>query len=97
MIVYFTCGNGLSKRAYGGFYGTRNYFMQGESQKDYSVFILDFICCWHCVSIASASMCERTFSGTHAFITVLISGILFPVVGSWVWGGGWLQQLGFID
>lgn len=96
-IIFFSVGFGLSQKSYGGLNGTSNYFLIGFEDKDYSKFLLDFTCCWHCVSIASASLCERAFLGTHVFLTVLISGILFPIVSAWVWGGGWLQELGFID
>ena len=83
--------------AFGGFYGTKPYLMQAESQTEYSKVLLNYVCCWHCISIASACLTERTFSGTHTFITVVLSGILFPVTVSWVWGQGWLQMIGFID
>ena len=96
-LLYYSVGHSLSLDAYGGFYGTKPYLMQGESQLEFSRSLLSFICCWHCVSIASASLSERTFSGTHTFVTVFVSGILFPVAASWVWGQGWLQKMGFID
>lgn len=96
-LVYFSIGFGLSQEAFGGLYGTKNYLLIGEDSRGYSEFLLDFICCWQCVSIASAALCERAFIGTHVFLTVLVSGILFPVACSWIWGGGWLSELGFLD
>lgn len=71
--------------------------MKGDAQNYYHLFLLDFISCWQCVSIASATICERTFIGTHTFVTILISGIIYPIAASWVWGGGWLSTMGFID
>ena len=96
-LIYFSIGHGLSKRAFGGFYGTRSYFMLDVAEQEFSRFFLDLVSCWFCVSVASATLCERTFSGTHAFIALFISGILYPIASSWVWGGGWLNEMGFID
>ena len=42
-------------------------------------------------------MAERTFIGTHNFIAIIMSCLIYPIVASWVWGGGWLQMMGFID
>jgi len=61
------------------------------------MFVLEFLSAWHTVSLASACMAERTFIGTHNFIAILITCWIYPTVSSWVWGGGWLQHMGFID
>jgi len=56
-----------------------------------------FISCWHCVSIASCALAERTRVSVHNVLAVLISCLIYPIVASWTHGGGWLNQLGFID
>jgi Amt family ammonium transporter len=89
-LIYFAIGSGLSNEAQGGFYGTQSFFMKTNDKDQYELFIIGFVSCWYCVSIATASFAERTFLGTHIFIAILIAGILHPIANSWVWGDGWL-------
>ena len=45
----------------------------------------------------SGSLAERTYIDTYIVFAFLMSGILYPITASWVWGGGWLYKLGFRD
>jgi len=45
----------------------------------------------------SGSLAERTYIDTYIVFAFLMSGILYPITASWVWGGGWLYNLGFKD
>ena len=48
-------------------------------------------------TIVSGAVAERTrFVGYLAYVIVL-TAFIYPVVGHWVWGGGWLADLGFLD
>ena len=48
-------------------------------------------------TIVSGAMAERTkFAGYLAYSAIL-SAIIYPVVGHWIWGGGWLSEMGFVD
>jgi Amt family ammonium transporter len=53
-------------------------------------------------TIVSGAMAERTKFSGYLIYSVLISALIYPVFGSWAWGslykgGGWLENLGFID
>jgi Amt family ammonium transporter len=48
-------------------------------------------------TIVSGAMAERTQFKSYLIYTVFISAIIYPVSGHWIWGGGWLSQLGFHD
>ncbi len=45
-------------------------------------------------SIASGSIGERCFLDVHLMYAFVVSGLIYPVTASWVWGDGWLQRLG---
>lgn len=48
-------------------------------------------------TIVSGAMAERTRFLSYVVYSFVISLVIYPVVGHWVWGGGWLSKLGFID
>lgn len=48
-------------------------------------------------SIVSGAIAERIKIWPFFLFTFLLTALIYPVVGSWTWGGGWLQQQGFID
>lgn len=48
-------------------------------------------------TIVSGAMAERTKFISYCLYSVVISAVIYPIVGHWVWGGGWLAQLGFHD
>lgn len=48
-------------------------------------------------SIVSGTLAERVKLWPFFLFIVVLTGIIYPVVGAWVWGGGWLAELGFHD
>jgi len=48
-------------------------------------------------TIVSGAMAERTKFIAYVIYSGVISLIIYPVVGHWIWGGGWLSSMGFID
>ncbi len=48
-------------------------------------------------TIVSGAMAERTKVTSYMAYSFLISALLYPIYGKWVWGGGWLAQLGAHD
>lgn len=48
-------------------------------------------------TIVSGAMAERTKFISYVIYSAVISLVIYPVVGHWIWGGGWLSQLGMID
>ena len=48
-------------------------------------------------SIVSGTLAERIKLWPFLFFVVLLTAIIYPITGSWVWGGGWLAERGFSD
>lgn len=48
-------------------------------------------------TIVSGGMAERTKFGTYMFFSLVITALIYPISGHWVWGGGWLSEMGFTD
>lgn len=61
----------------------------------YAVFQTVF--CATAATIVSGSMAERTKFSAYCLYSAAISLIVYPISGHWIWGGGWLSQLGFHD
>lgn len=48
-------------------------------------------------TIVSGAMAERTKFVSYMLYSIVISALIYPVSGHWIWGGGWLQQMGMWD
>ena len=48
-------------------------------------------------SIVSGAIAERVKIWSFFLVTLILTGFIYPVVGAWTWGEGWLYQLGFQD
>ena len=48
-------------------------------------------------SIVSGTLAERIKVWPFLIFVVVLTGIIYPIQGSWVWGGGWLNEMGFTD
>ena len=48
-------------------------------------------------SIVSGTLAERIKLMPFLIFTVVLTGVLYPIQGSWSWGGGWLSEMGFLD
>ncbi len=59
--------------------------------------IFQTVFCATAATIVSGSMAERTKFSSYCIYSACISLFIYPVTGHWIWGGGWLSQLGFHD
>ena len=48
-------------------------------------------------SIVSGALAERVKMWSFFLFVLVLTGVIYPIVGAWTWGGGWLSQLGFSD
>lgn len=59
--------------------------------------IFQTVFCATSATIVSGSMAERTKFSAYCIYSAAISLFIYPISGHWIWGGGWLAQLGFHD
>ena len=64
---------------------------------DWSNFIFNLVFCATTATIVSGAMAERTKFLSYCIYSAVISALIYPIEAHWIWGGGWLAQLGFHD
>ena len=64
---------------------------------DWSNFVFNLVFCATTATIVSGAMAERTKFLSYCIYSGVISALIYPIEAHWIWGGGWLSQLGFHD
>lgn len=85
-----------------GFLGDSHFMLHDVEHKDYSLLFFQTMFAATAITIASGAMAERTRYHAYLIGAVVISAVIYPIYGSWVWGSlytgsGWLAKLGFVD
>lgn len=87
---------GIDLFAAGGYSGAYNSVLP-EGVPFYAFMIFQTVFCATAATIVSGAMAERTKFSSYCIYSAIISLIIYPISGHWIWGGGWLSQLGFHD
>ena len=64
---------------------------------DWADFIFNLVFCATTATIVSGAMAERTKFLSYCIYSAVISALIYPIEAHWIWGGGWLSQIGFHD
>ena len=82
----------------GGFIGkpTLNIFSD-YANFDWPGFVFNLVFCATAATIVSGAMAERTKFVSYCIYSAVISAVVYPIETHWVWGGGWLAQMGYHD
>lgn len=98
VFIFLGFGLLLGEDALGGFIGlpTLGIFTD-YANFDWSNFVFNLVFCATAATIVSGSMAERTKFLAYCIYSGVISAVVYPIEAHWIWGGGWLSQLGFHD
>jgi Amt family ammonium transporter len=84
----------------GGFIGKPSLFFNDNGIGDYANktdLMFQTVFAATAATIVSGAVAERTKFNAYLIFTVVITIFIYPISGHWKWGGGWLDQLGFLD
>ena len=102
--TYWILGFGLMFGGAGAIIGGFDPFVLGDYADVlpsgvplFAFLIFQTVFCATAATIVSGSMAERTKFISYCIYSFCISAFIYPVSGHWIWGGGWLSQLGFHD
>ena len=99
--AFWLVGFGLMFGGSGAFIGKLDPLIRGSYQfgslPTWCFVIFQTVFCATSATIVSGSMAERTNFKAYCLYSAMISLIVYPISGHWIWGGGWLAQLGFHD
>ena len=102
--TYWILGFGLMFGGAGAIIGGFDPFVLGDYADVlpagvplFAFLIFQTVFCATAATIVSGSMAERTKFVSYCIYSFCISAFIYPVSGHWIWGGGWLSQLGFHD
>lgn len=103
-ILYWFFGFGIMFAGSNAFIGGLDFLSQGAYSDilpagvpKFAFLIFQTVFCATAATIVSGAMAERTNFLAYCIYSAVISGIIYPISGHWIWGGGWLADLGFHD
>ncbi|NDA08179.1 MAG: ammonium transporter [Alphaproteobacteria bacterium] len=109
-LMYWLCGYNLMYMDVSGYIGTlmpwspadasiteAGYVGDGTDYSASSDWFFQMVFVAAAASIVSGAVAERVKLTTFLIFSGILTGIIYPIQGSWTWGGGWLSEMGFSD
>ncbi len=101
-LGYWAVGFALMYGVGNFFLGRSFFFLQGIPEETSGVPTLAFwlfqlVFAGTAATIVAGAMAERTRFQAYLVYSLVLSAVIYPIVGHWVWGDGWLGNLGFLD
>jgi Amt family ammonium transporter len=106
-LLYWFVGFGIMFGAGNGFLGESGFFLVDAGNTFDSLswslvpleckYFFQLVFCATAATIVSGAMAERTKFIAYICYSIVISAFIYPIVGHWIWGGGWLAEMGVWD
>ena len=99
-VVFMLLGFGLlcGENAFFGLIGKPDLqIFTNFSNFPWHNFVFNMVFCATTATIVSGAMAERTKFASYCIYSLVISAVVYPIEAHWIWGGGWLAELGFVD
>jgi ammonium transporter, Amt family len=107
-VTYWAVGFAIMFGAGNALFGTSGFFLSDPMGVTFeslnwtivpleAKYFFQLVFCGVAATIVAGAVAERTKFVAYIFYTIVISAVIYPVVGHWIWGGGWLGNLGFLD
>ena len=99
-VVFWFIGFGLMFGGDSPLVGGLDLFIRGDYSSSIPTFafvIFQTVFCATAATIVSGAMAERTKFSSYCLYSLIISAVIYPISGHWIWGGGFLSKLGFHD
>jgi Amt family ammonium transporter len=93
----FTIGSSVNGDSGWGLFGTTGFFLTGNGYDSAAIVLFLFMMVFMdtTATIVTGACAERWSFKSFCIYSVFIGGLIYPIFGCWVWGGGWLAQLGY--
>ena len=103
-IAFWLIGFGIMfGTSVSGLFGTSGFFLSsanpstGEGLWQFAFWMFQVVFAATAATIVSGAMAERTKFPAYLIYSFFVCALIYPVVGHWIWGSGWLSNKGFID
>lgn len=101
-LGFFLVGYALMFGDGNGFVGMKGWLLMGLGDTAsglplYAFWLFQAAFCGAAATIVAGGMAERMNFKAYLAYSFLISALIYPLIGHWVWGGGWLAKMGFMD
>ena len=101
-LGFFMFGYALMYGSDGSLFGTGGWFLLGvespvEGLPLYAFWMFQAVFVGAAATIVAGGVAERMKFAAYLAYSFIISALIYPIVGHWVWGGGWLSNIGFYD
>ncbi len=106
-LVYYFIGFGLMYGdSWHGLFGINGFFnpldqnlqiWDGMTVSPHIFLLYQTMFCATTATIISGTVAERFKFNSYLIVSAVMTGIVYPICGHWIWGGGWLSSIGFAD
>lgn len=101
-IGYFAIGFALMYGAGNAYFGTEGFLLFGLPADTAGIptsafWFFQVVFAATAATIVAGGMAGRTKFKAYLIYSLIMSALIYPIVGHWIWGGGWLAEMGFLD